>query len=124
MKVLQILFLFMCVSAFAQAQPPSDTSRNRMQRRDVYQELNLNKDQQEKVKAIQEKQREEMQTIRNNSELSQEQQREQMMTLRKKYSEQIEALLTPEQKEKLKVKQKEMQEQMQQRRRNGGQGNN
>ena len=84
----------------------------------------MTKDQQEKVKAIQEKQGEEMETIRNNSSLSREEQRSKMMDMRKKYSEQIEALLTAEQKAKLKAKQKEMQEQMQQRRRDGGQGNN
>lgn len=124
MKVLQFLFLFMCVGAFAQAQPPADTSRGRGPRVDMYKDLNLTKDQQEKVKAIQEKQREEMETLRNNSSLSREEQRSKMMDMRKKYGEQIEALLTAEQKEKLKAKQKEMQEEMQQRRRNGGQGNN
>ena len=113
----------MCVGAFAQAQPPADTSRGRGPRVDMYKDLNLSKDQQEKVKAIQEKQREEMEALRNGS-LSREEQRTKMMDIRKKYSDQIEALLTAEQKEKLKAKQKEMQEEMQQRRRNGGQGNN
>ena len=96
----------------AQAQPPADTSRGRGPRVDMYKDLNLTKDQQEKVKALQDKQREESQAVRNNSALTQEQQREQMMAIRKKYSEQIEVLLTQEQKEKLKAKQKEMQEQM------------
>jgi Spy/CpxP family protein refolding chaperone len=85
----------------------------------MYKDLNLTKDQQEKVKVIQEKQREEMETLRNSS-LSREEQRSKMMEMRKKYSDQIEALLTAEQKEKLKAKQKEMQEQMQKRRNGGG----
>jgi len=63
MKVLQFLLLFICVSAMAQAQTPADTSKGRMNRRDLYQELNLTKDQQEKVKVIQDKQREEMQAV-------------------------------------------------------------
>ena len=88
----------------------------------MYQDLNLTKDQQDKVKLIQDKQKEEMQTVHNNSALTQEQQKEQMGTIRKKYNEQIEVLLTPEQKEKLKAKQKEREEEMQ-KRRNGG-GNN
>ena len=121
MKVLQFLMLFMFAGAVAQAQT-QDTSKNKMPRRDIYQELNLTKDQHDKVKVIQDKQREEMQTVRNNSQLTKEQQREQMGTIRKKYNEEIEVLLNPEQKEKLKVKQKEMQEEMQ-KRRNGG-GNN
>jgi periplasmic protein CpxP/Spy len=120
MKVLQFLFLFICVGAIAQAQPPADTSRGRGPRVDMYKDLNLTKEQQEKVKAIQEKQRTESEAVRNNSAISREQQREQMMEIRKKYSEQIDAILTPEQKEKLKAKQKEMQEQMQRRRRDGG----
>ena len=124
MKLLQFLLAFMFIGVVAKAQPPADTSRGRGPRVDMYKDLNLTKDQQEKVKAIQEKQREEMETIRNNSSLSREEQRSKMMDMRKKYSEQIEALLTAEQKEKLKAKQKEMQEQMQQRRRDGGQGNN
>lgn len=117
MKVLQFLFLFICVGAMAQAQPPADTSRGRGPRVDMYKDLNLTKDQQEKVKAIQDKQRTESEAVRNNSSLSREQQREQMMEIRKKYSEQIDALLNAEQKEKLKAKQKEMQ-----KRRNGGGG--
>ena len=124
MKLLQFLLAFMFIGVVAKAQPPADSTRGRGPRVDMYKDLNLTKDQQEKVKAIQEKQREEMETIRNNSSLSREEQRSKMMDMRKKYNEQIEALLTAEQKEKLKAKQKEMQEEMQQRRRNGGQGNN
>jgi Spy/CpxP family protein refolding chaperone len=121
MKVLQFLFLFICVGAMAQAQPPADTSRGRGPRVDMYKDLNLTKEQQEKVKGIQDKQREEAETVRNSS-LGREEQRTKMMEIRKKYSEQIEAILTPEQKEKLKAKQKEMQEQMEKRRRDGGGG--
>ena len=119
MKVLQFLFLFICVGAMAQAQPPADTSRGRGPRVDMYKDLNLTKEQQEKVKVLQDKQREEMEAIRNGS-LSREEQRTKMMDIRKKYSEQIEVLLTAEQKEKLKAKQKEMQEEMQKRRNGGG----
>ena len=120
MKVLQFLLLFMFVGTIVKAQPPADTSRGRGQRVDMFKDLNLTKEQQEKVKAIQDKQREEMETIRNGS-LSREEQRSKMMELRKKYNEQIEAVLNAEQKEKYKAKQKEMEEQMQ-RRRNGGGG--
>lgn len=119
MKVLQFLFLFICVGAMAHAQSPADSSRGRGPRPDLYKDLNLTKDQQEKVKGIQDKQREEMETVRNSS-LSREEQRAKMMDIRKKYNEQIEVILTPEQKEKLKAKQKEMQEQMQRRREGGG----
>lgn len=119
MKVLQFLFLFICVGAMAQAQPPADTSRGRGPRVDMYKDLNLTKEQQEKVKGIQDKQREEAETVRNSS-LSREEQRTKMMEIRKKYSDQIDAILTAEQKEKLKAKQKEMQEQMEKRRNGGG----
>jgi Spy/CpxP family protein refolding chaperone len=121
MKVLQFLLLFVFTGAIAQAQT-QDTSRNRMPRRDMFEGLNLTKDQQDKIKVIQDKQREEMQAIRDNNQLSQDQKREQSQTLRKKYNEQIEALLTAEQKEKYKAKQKEMEEQMQRRRNGGGPG--
>lgn len=119
MKVLQFLFLFICVGAMAQAQPPADTSRGRGPRVDMYKDLNLTKDQQEKVKALQDKQREEAEAVRNGS-LSREEQRTKMMEIRKKYNEQINVILTPEQREKLKAKQKEMQEQMEKRRNGGG----
>lgn len=121
MKVLQFLLLFMFVGAIAKAQPPADTTRGRGPRVDVFKDLNLSKEQQEKVKAIQDKQRTEMETLRNGS-LSREEQRTKMMEMRKKYNEEIEAVLTPEQKEKYKAKQKEMQEQMQRRRDGGGPG--
>ncbi|RXK60944.1 hypothetical protein ESA94_10845 [Lacibacter luteus] len=121
MKVLQFLLLFMFVGAIAKAQPPADSTRGRGPRVDMFKDLNLSKDQQDKVKAIQDKQREEMETLRNSS-LSREEQRTKMMDIRKKYNEQIEAILTPEQKEKYKAKQKEMQEQMQRRQGGGGPG--
>jgi Spy/CpxP family protein refolding chaperone len=87
----------------------------------MFKDLNLTKEQQDKIKVIQDKQREEMETLRNSS-LSREEQRTKMMDMRKKYNEDIEAILTPEQKEKYKAKQKELQDQMQQRRRDGGGG--
>ena len=121
MKVLQFLLLFVFAAAIAKAQPPADSARGRGPRVDMFKDLNLTKDQQDKVKAIQDKQRTEMETIRNSS-LSREEQRTKMMDMRKKYNDEIEAVLTPEQKEKYKAKQKEMQEQMQQRRRDGGGG--
>ena len=105
----------------AQAQPPADTSRGRGPRVDMYKDLNLTKEQQEKVKGIQDKQREEAEAVRNSS-LSRDEQRTKMMEIRKKYSEQIDAILSAEQREKLKAKQKEMQEQMERRRRDGGGG--
>ncbi len=121
MKVLQFLLLFVFAAAIAKAQPPADSTRGRGQRIDMFKDLNLTKEQQEKVKTIMEKQRTEMETLRNSS-LSREEQRTKMMDMRKKYNDEIEAVLTPEQKEKYKAKQKEMQEQMQQRRRDGGGG--
>ena len=121
MKVLQFLLLFMFVGAIANAQPPADSTRGRGPRVAMFKDLNLTKEQQDKIKVIQDKQREEMETLRNSS-LSREEQRTKMMDMRKKYNEDIEAILTPEQKEKYKAKQKELQDQMQQRRRDGGGG--
>ncbi len=121
MKVLQFLLLFMFVGAIAKAPPPAASTRGRGPRVDMFKDLNLTKEQQEKVKAIQEKQRTEMEAIRNSS-LSREEQRTKMMDMRKKYNDEIEAILTPEQKEKYKAKQKEMQEQMQRRQGGGGPG--
>jgi Spy/CpxP family protein refolding chaperone len=114
----------MFVGVVSHAQTTDTTGKRRMNRMEMYKDLNLTKDQEVKVKDIMEKQRAEMDTVRNNTSLTREQQREQMGTIRKKYNEQIEALLTPEQKEKLKAKQKEMQEEMQRRRNGQGGGNN
>lgn len=82
MKVLQFLLAFMFIDVVVKAQPPADTTRGRGPRVDMYKDLNLSKDQQKKVKAIQEKQRDKMETIRNSS-LSREEQRTKMMDMRK-----------------------------------------
>lgn len=124
MKVLQFLLVFMFIGVVSKAQTTDTTGKRRMNRMEIYKDLNLTKDQEVKVKDIMEKQRTEMDSVRNNTSLTREQQREQMGTIRKKYNEQVEALLTPEQKEKLKEKQKEMQEEMQRRRNGQGGGNN
>jgi Spy/CpxP family protein refolding chaperone len=65
-------------------------------------ELNLTDAQGQQVKAINEKFRDEMKAIHQNSALTQEQKKEQMKALQQKHKEQLQSLLTTEQKEKVK----------------------
>ncbi len=118
MKVLQFLMVFMLIGAVSQAQTTDTTGKRKMNRWDMYQELNLTKNQKAKVKEVMKQQKTEIDSVRSNASLTREQQREQMGTIRKKYNEKIETILTPEQNEKLKAKQKEMQKAMQHKREN------
>jgi Spy/CpxP family protein refolding chaperone len=70
-------------------------------------ELNLTQDQKDKIKAIQEAQKAKLLPIRKNKSLTLEQKKEQMKPIVKDTMKQIAAILTPEQKAKLKELRKE-----------------
>lgn len=77
--------------------------------------LNLTSDQQTQIKSIQDDNRQQMMTVRNDSSLSQDQRRSKMMDIRKSSQDKIRALLTDEQKTKYDAMQAEMRERMKNR---------
>jgi Spy/CpxP family protein refolding chaperone len=70
--------------------------------------LNLTQDQQTKMKELRPKMQSESMAIKNNSSLTEEQKKQQMQELRKNHKEQMNQLLTPEQKLKMKNHQGKM----------------
>jgi Spy/CpxP family protein refolding chaperone len=72
--------------------------------------LGLTPEQQEKVKAVYAKNVETLKTMRQDKSLSEEAKREKFMEMRKSEMQEIQAMLTPEQQEKMKEMGKEMRE--------------
>lgn len=87
----------------AQAQTKKDTAgfHHRQGREMMAQQLNLTADQQAKLKSIHDAQRKEMEALKTKS-LTAEQSKEQRMALHKKYQEQMQSVLTPDQKDQMK----------------------
>ena len=71
------------------------------------QELNLTPDQQEALKSIRQNERQQFQTIKNDSSLTPDQKKAKIKDLRKTSREQMMAKLTPEQQQKFKEMRKE-----------------
>jgi len=83
-------------------------------------DLNLTKDQQTKLKALSEKMQKQGETIRADKSLSEDQRRQKMMGVFQGYSQQMQAILTSEQKQKLQKMMEERMKQMRERRQQGG----
>jgi len=69
-------------------------------------DLDLTADQQTKFKAINENLRSEVKNIETNNALTEDQKKEQLKSVRKKHKEELQALLTSEQRAKLKIRMK------------------
>lgn len=82
-------------------------------------ELGLNADQAEKVKAIHEAERAQREAIRADASLSREQKMEKAKALRESTVQQVDAILTPEQRTKAQAMRAKMQERMKERRAKG-----
>ncbi len=114
-----IVSLFSVATTHAQDAPSAPKEKNKkefpgrrggsggMGMMGMYKDLNLTKDQEEKIKAVNEAQKTKVQEIRNDNSLSQKARRDKMMELRKERTGKINTILTKEQKEKLKAKMKE-----------------
>lgn len=112
--ILVAAFWVLMSPAFGLAQQGSEPpQRPRRERPD----LDLSQEQKAQVKQIREEAREKMQALRNDSSLSPEERQARMQALRKETHEKMDAVLTPEQREKLKQFREEKRE-----RRGGGPG--
>lgn len=111
-------FSLATVSSYAQDAPPPPKEKGRSEAQgerrgpggnmmDMYKDLNLTKDQEAKIKSIDEEQRAKMQELRNDNSLSEDARREKMMAMRKDRMEKVNAVLTKEQQDKLEAKRKE-----------------
>ena len=102
-------FVLIAVAAIAfttatQAQDSTSNMRQhpKMQRAQMFDELNLTADQKEKMKALREDNMQKMDAIKSNSSLSEDQKAEQMKTLRQGQKKSMDAILTEDQKAKMK----------------------
>lgn len=84
------------------------TERTTEKRGDVYKDLNLTKEQQQKLKAFREDGRSQMEAIRNDNSLTPEQKRAKHTELRESQKTKMNSILTPEQRTKMDAKMKEM----------------
>lgn len=100
------------LSAGAQTMPErknDGVNNERTEKRgDVYKDLNLTKDQQQKLKALREGSRSQMEAIRNDNSLTQEQKKARFDAYREDQKTKMNAILTPEQRAKMDAKMLEM----------------
>lgn len=79
-----------------------------VKRGDIYQDLNLTKEQQQKLKALREDGRAQMEAIKNDDSLTQEQKKAKFETFRQDQKVKMNAILTPDQRAKMDVKMQKM----------------
>lgn len=100
------------LSAGAQTMPErknDGVNKERTEKRgDVYKDLNLTKDQQQKIKALNQDSHAQAEAIRNDNTISQEQKREKFNTLKESQKVKRDAILTDEQRTKIEAKKKDM----------------
>ncbi|MEE6185947.1 hypothetical protein PIECOFPK_01044 [Mycovorax composti] len=111
-----IIGAFSLTSTYAQNAPAKEDKKEaRGERRGpgggnmmvIYKDLNLTQEQEGKIKAINDEQREKMMALRNDNSLTDDARREKMRALMQERQEKINAVLTKEQQEKLAAKMKE-----------------
>jgi Spy/CpxP family protein refolding chaperone len=113
-----IISAFSITATYAQDTPPPAKDKKEarggerrgpggMGMMDMYKDLNLTKDQEEKIKKINEEQRTKFEELRSNNSLSDEARREKRMEMMKERTEKVNAVLTKDQQEKLAAKMKE-----------------
>jgi len=101
-KILTGALAFMLFAVSAQAQTRDTVHRHKGGHEMMAKELNLTEQQKASLKSIHEAERNEMKNLKTGS-LSAEQQKAKRQELHKKYSEQAQAVFTPEQKEQMKT---------------------
>ena len=89
--------------------PGRESVEQRVER--LSKELDLTQEQRDKIRPILEEQMKQMRTVREDSSLTQEQRREKAMAAMKETHQKVEAILNPEQREKLKQHMQQMRDQ-------------
>ena len=94
-----------------------DQAEDRLRR--MSKELNLTDDQKEKIRPILEDEAQQMKTVQSDNSLTDQQRRKKMREIHKTFEPQVQAVLTPEQREKFKNMKHEGHERRHMRRRGG-----
>jgi periplasmic protein CpxP/Spy len=94
-----------------------DQAEDRLRR--MSKELNLTDDQKEKLKPILQDEGQQMKTVQSDNSLTTQQRRKKMREIHKTFEPQVQAVLSPEQRDKLKNMKHEGRERRQRRRRGG-----
>lgn len=110
-KILAVALSFSLLALTANAQVSRKSNeQNKVQKDSLHKrngnmlkDLNLSEAQKEQLKQSRESARQQMEAIKNDASLSQEQKKEKMQELRKIQQEKMHAILTPDQKEKMKA---------------------
>lgn len=98
--LLVAIISFFGLSSYAQDGQRPNRQEMEQRRNAMYDSLGLNKEQKEKITALNDESRKQMQDIRNDANLSDDQRREKMDALRKDQKAKRDAILTPEQSKK------------------------
>jgi len=107
----KLILIAVAAIAFTTATQAQDSTNHKkmkhgdagqMQRGNMWSDLNLTQDQQDKMKKLREDNMTKMDQIKNNTSLTDDQRQEQMKTLREEQRKSMEAVLTDEQKAKMK----------------------
>lgn len=80
----------------------SGTEADQQSRKDRLKELDLSREQKMKLKEIREANKTAKEAIENNTQLTEQDKKKQLRTLQKEQAKQVQAILTPEQREKFK----------------------
>lgn len=108
---ISILTLF-AINANAQVQrevkPRTHASHTKGEKHKMMKDLNLSKEQKGKMKEFKQSMKQKKDAIKNNASLSEEQKKQQMKQLHKEQKQNLQTILTPEQKAKLKKERMEM----------------
>jgi periplasmic protein CpxP/Spy len=87
----------------AQAAPASDNKADKQTRKERFKELDLSKEQKGKLKEIMQSGKASKEAIESNTQLSEADKKKQLRELQKAQAQKIQAILTPEQREKFKA---------------------
>ena len=98
LKLLAIAILFVCSSRSAEAQ----VLHHKKAKKEMVKQLHLTKQQKKQVKTFHKSTKEKKDVIKNNTSLTEPQKKEQLAQLKNEKHTKLEAILTAEQKEKLK----------------------
>ncbi len=108
--LMAVAALVVSVGAQAQTQRKADTSRimqMKENRHDMMSQLNLTKDQKQKVRTLDQDNKSKIEAVRNDNSLTQEQKKEKMKELRKAHQEGMNSILTKDQQDKMKAYKKD-----------------
>ena len=98
LKLLSIAILLFSFTIHAEAQ----VKHNKKERKEMVKQLHLSKQQKQQMKSFHKSTKQQSEAIKNNTTLTEQQKKSQLAQLKNEKHQKLEAILTPEQKEKMK----------------------